>query len=78
MENEHQVSASLIEIASSLEDEALVSSEWEKTMAVTPDVIVIIGEAMIMASVPSTATIKFTEDNLKFVFVSYVWMRSHH
>jgi hypothetical protein len=60
MAYETQIDATNVRVASALED----VSEWEN-LSVTPDIIVIIGEAMVVGSVPSAAAVRFTDDDLR-------------
>lgn len=45
------------------------TQDWSETLCSTPGIIFIIGESMMLASVPSAAQVRFTSANLSYVIL---------
>jgi hypothetical protein len=54
----------IIELFHGLQQDELVVNDWAETLSATPSVIVIMGESMVVASVPSAAQVQIKESNL--------------
>lgn len=56
----------VINIATSLENEGIVAKDWSETLCSAPDVIVTMGESMVLASVPIAAQVRLKKEGLMY------------
>lgn len=56
----------VINLAASLENEGVVEKDWSETLCTAPGVIVIMGESMVLASVPSAAQVRFKKEHIMY------------
>lgn len=67
MTDSNSFEAVVIDVAGSLGDQQLVTAQWEHTISVAPDMVVLIGEAITMSAVPSASRVRFAKRDLEYV-----------
>lgn len=58
---------SVMEIVNDISSSGLITTDWSETLCTAPGVIVIMGESMVLASVPNAAQVRIKAEHLSYV-----------
>lgn len=65
MDHHAEAQEAVIRIGQEIGDSSLIKQDWSETICAVPHILELMGEAMVLGSVPNAARVKFSEDNIR-------------
>jgi hypothetical protein len=63
-QTQNDAESRIVDLFHSLQQDGLAIDNWAETLSATPSVIVIMGESMVVASVPNAAQVRIKDSDL--------------